>query len=367
VVAQKFPNFEMPTNDRESPSFNPTLHHNIQKAVNSFFTRNCNPQELKDIHKSNTRKKLIPVRLVPEFSNWFEETVIKRMVIFLKNYSSDPDVQQILSSNVIKIPSNLVTSFVSLFRRLEEEDNPPVDIYQLKPKRNIAEKISPEQLQIQANRKSSLGKRPKNSYPAKVANVSVDEEELVDWADLVQNHFRNFDFPVTAKERSMYHPSIHQRISKMVRSFLSRECNREELKEALSEKCQMIPTRLSPLFLRKFKSEVIDRQIVPTHDMPWKEVLKEYYPIYEPPTHQLSASYIEMLDGIEQFLQAECTPEELAAQSANSRRKKIPARLIPEFVTWFRSEYRMTDESSDEESDDQEDNDDESGKSWFFF
>ena len=353
----------MPTNDRESSSFNPTLHHNIQKAVNAFLTRTCNAQELKDVHKSNTRKKLIPVRLVPEFSKWFEGHVVDRMTDFLKSHLSEPEVEQILASNIIKMPTNLVTRFVALFRRLEEEEHPPIDIYQLtslKPKKQATEKSIQDH---SANAPSAAAVNRKVSLPKKSDFIpSIDEnDDFINWVDLVQNHFRSFDFPVTEQERSMYHPSIHQRITKMVNSFLSRECTSTELRESKKEKRSLIPTRLAPNFLARFKKDVIDAQVAPTQDMLWREVLKEFYPSYEPPTHQLSASYVEMLDGIEQFLQAECTPEELTAQSGNSRRKKIPARLIPEFVSWFRSEYRMDYESSSE--DEEEDKEEEEEKS----
>lgn len=189
----------MPTNDRESSSFNPTLHHNIQKAVNAFLNRTCNAQELKDVHKSNTRKKLIPVRLVPEFSKWFEGHVVDRMTDFLKSHLSDPEVEQILASNIIKMPTNLVTPFVALFRRLEEEEHPPIDIYQLtslKPKKQPTEKSTQD---YSANTPSAVTANRKFSLPKKSDFIpSTDEnDEFINWVDLVQNHFRNFDFPVT--------------------------------------------------------------------------------------------------------------------------------------------------------------------------
>lgn len=287
----------------------------------------------------------MPARIKNDFVGWFESHVVKRMKDFLSANSQDPEIQQVLESQQVKVPNAFMTSFVTLFKRLEEEEFPPVDIFNPNPKPKVKKAERPSKNFEEIRETNVSRKSDTSSHDA----VSCDfDGELVGWVDIVQNEYPDFDFPTDEEERHMYHSSLYPRLQKAVKSFLARE----SLSKFNFHREKLIPKNLSEAFLSFFKTEVIDKDLPPPQqDMPWREVLKLYYPSFEPPLHQLSASYVETLEGIEDFLERECSPGELKQQAGNPRRKKIPARLIPAFVSWFRRFDRI-DDSSDSDDDD---------------
>ncbi len=370
VVAENFPAFELPSNDRLSGSFNPQLHHVFLKTVNNFLKRSCTEEELKLITTSNRRRKVIPRRLCPEFIVWFRKDVVGFVNDFLDS-NKDEEIKEIIDSGISKIPLRLVTRFISVFSKTEEETHgeDPVLQYLYGPKNlswleesagsNISFSNSNSASPRIKSKKRKISKEFEPIVPIVPSTTKFDhahydsailpydnqlDYDVDNWVDLIQNGYPDFDFPAHEDERRMYSSELCHQIDRCVASFISRNCSDLEKGYCRGTKNAMIPSRLSDAFLIYFKANIIDKTKVvkPVQDMYWKDILKEHMSDFELPSHQLSARYESLLKGIDFFLQKNCSTKEMSkAASNNVRRVKIPARLVPTFISWFRKAERV--------------------------
>jgi hypothetical protein len=333
LIEKHFPTFDLPSCVDETAEYNPRFHQQIHSLVSWYLESQCSEAELKDINV-NRRKKLIPLRIATRFITWFKESVIKSMSDFIDQNANESEISIMTRIHRLKLPARLKDAFcvefeavMALTRPYSEEENVASAMHNL-----FREESDHEVLE-----KGMMG---------------------LSWRRVLQKEFPLYDLP--DKDIPLIQKKIHER-------FLVEYTAQEKGLVKLSH-FKEIPSRFVPEFVSWFEDSVIrSEQFNKFPDMLWRDILKERYSTFEPPSHLATARYDHLLSAIDGFLQRECDPDEFSLLQS-SKRKKIPGRLINKFVAWFkradRCDFRLNaegfplfsiDSDSDEDISDSED------------